>query len=236
MVDSGRVLQEAENLLRRMSPEARRLASRARARRWRAFARRLMRAAIAMLAVALGAALFGLFIAPLGIEGLLLSFVAMAVAAGVMLLWPGAPEPTAATLPQTDLAALPLRTEEWLERQRPALPAPAARLVDGIGLRLEALAPQLQGLDPREPAAVEVRKLIGEELPELIDGYRRVPEALRRETRNGMSPDRQLVEGLGVVDSELKRMTEQIASGDLNRLATQGRYLELKYRGDEAEG
>jgi hypothetical protein len=195
-----------------------------------------MRAAIAMLAVALGAALFGLFIAPIGIEGLLLTFVAMAAAAGVMLFWPSAPEPTAATLVQTDLAALPLRTEEWLERQRPALPAPAARLVDGIGLRLEALAPQLQGLDPREPAAVEVRKLIGEELPELIDGYRRVPEALRRETRNGMSPDRQLVDGLGVVDSELKRMTEQIASGDLHRLATQGRYLELKYRGDEAEG
>lgn len=236
MVDSSRVLQEAENLLRRMSPEARRLADRARARRWRAFIRRLMRAAIAMLAVAVGAALFGLFIAPIGIEGLLLAFVAMAVAAGVMLFWPGAAEPDAATLVQTDLAALPLRTEEWLERQRPALPAPAARLVDGIGLRLEALAPQLQGLDPREPAAAEVRKLIGEELPELIDGYRRVPEALRREARNGMSPDRQLVEGLGVIDSELSRMTEQIASGDLHRLATQGRYLELKYRGGEAEG
>lgn len=236
MVDSGRVLQEAENLLRRMSPEARRLANRARARRWRAFVRRLVRAALAMLAVVLGAALFGLFVAPLGIEGLLLTFVAMAVAAGVMLFWPGAAEPTAATLAQSDLAALPARAEEWLERQRPALPAPAARLIDGIGLRLEALAPQLQGLDPREPAAIEVRKLIGEELPELIDGYRRVPAGLRRETRNGMSPDRQLVEGLGVIGSELARMTEQIASGDLHRLATQGRYLELKYRGDGAEG
>jgi hypothetical protein len=47
-----------------------------------------------------------------------------------------------------------------------------------------------------------------------------------------MSPDKQLVEGLHVVDAELQRMSEQLASGDLHKLATQGRYLELKYQGD----
>jgi hypothetical protein len=233
MVDSGRVIEQAEALLRRMSPEARRLATRARQRRWQAFVRRLARAALAMLAIAFAAGMFGLLVAPLGIEGLLLAFVAMALTAGIILFWPSAPEPTPETLVKTDLAALPLRTEEWLERQRPALPAPAARLVDGIGLKLEALAPQLQTLDPREPAAAEIRKLIGEELPELIDGYRRVPQNLRRDGRNGMSPDKQLVEGLTVVESELGRMAEQLATGDLDKLATQGRYLELKYRGGE---
>ena len=232
MVDSGRVIEQAEALLRRVSPEARRLAQRARQRRWRAFLRRITRAAMAMLAVATGAALFGLFVDPLGIEGLMLAFVAMAVTAGAIMFWPSASEATPETLVKTDLAALPLRTEEWLERQRPALPAPAVQLIDGIGIRLEALAPQLQTLDPREPAAAEIRKLIGEELPELIGGYQRVPQALRRENRNGMSADKQLVEGLAVVESELGRMTEQLASGDLHRLATQGRYLELKYRGD----
>ena len=233
MVDSGRVIEQAEALLRRMSPEARRLATRARQRRWQAFVRRLARAALAMLAIAFAAGMFGLLVSPLGIEGLLLAFVAMALAAGIILFWPAAAEPTPETLVKTDLAALPLRTEEWLERQRPALPAPAARLVDGIGLKLEALAPQLQTLDPREPAAAEIRKLIGEELPELIDGYRRVPQNLRRDGRNGMSPDKQLVEGLTVVESELGRMTEQLASGDLHKLATQGRYLELKYKGGD---
>lgn len=233
MVDSGRVLEQAEALLRRVSPEGRRLAARARQRRWQAFIRRLVRAALAMLGIAFAAAMFGLLVSPLGIEGLLLSFVAMALAAGLILFWPSGPDPTPEILVRTDLAALPLRTEEWLERQRPALPAPAARLVDGIGLKLEALAPQLQGLDPREPAAIEIRKLIGEELPELIDGYRRVPPNLRREARNGMSPDKQLADGLAVVESEIGRMTEQLASGDLHKLATQGRYLELKYRGEE---
>jgi hypothetical protein len=41
-----------------------------------------------------------------------------------------------------------------------------------------------------------------------------------------------LIEGLNVVDAELQRMSEQLASGDLYKLATQGRYLELKYQGD----
>src|SRR3546814_6779856 len=129
---------------------------------------------------------------------------------------------------KTDLAELPLRIEEWLERQRAALPAPAARLVDGIALKLEALTPQLQTLEPREPAAAEIRKLIGEELPELVNGYRRVPQSLRRDGRNGMNPDNQLIDGLHVVDAELARMTDQLASGELHKLATQGRYLELK--------
>jgi hypothetical protein len=230
MRDSDRVIAQAEALLRRVSPEARRLAQRARARRWQSWARRILRVALAVFAIAIGAGVYGLAIAPLGFLGIMLAFAAMVLAAGLILFWPGEATPTPQALVQTDLAQLPLRTEQWLERQRPALPAPAARLVDGIGLRLEALAPQLEGLDPREPAAIELRKLIAEELPELIDGYRRVPQAMRAKSDHGISPDNQLAEGLAVVDSELDRMTAQLASGDLNKLATQRRYLELKYR------
>jgi hypothetical protein len=232
MVDSGRVIAQAEALLRRTSPEGRRLAARGRQRRWRSLVRRVARAMFAVLAIGFAGALFGLTVTPLGIEGLLLTLVMMAVAGGAILFWPAAPAPSPAALGRAELAALPLRAEEWLERQRPALPAPAARLIDQIGLGLETLAPQLQTLDAREPAAAEIRKLIADELPALVDGYRRVPTRLRGETGNGTSPDRQLVDGLEVVRGELARMSEQLASGDLHRLATQGRYLELKYRGD----
>ena len=62
------------------------------------------------------------------------------------------------------------------------------------------------------------------------------PGERRREGRDGPSPDRQLIDGLAVVDGELARMTAQLASGDLHKLATQGRYLELKYKGDGALG
>ena len=113
------------------------------------------------------------------------------------------------------------------------MPPPAQRLADSIGVKLEQLTPQLQALDEKEPAALEIRRLIADELPELVTGYLRVPNHLRRDGLNGMSPDKQLVEGLNVVESELQRMSEQIASGDLQRIATQSRYLELKYQGME---
>jgi hypothetical protein len=156
----------------------------------------------------------------------------MMIVGFAILLWPSEPAPTPQAMARADLPLLPAQTERWLEAQRPALPAPAQRLADDIGVQLAAIAPQLRELDPLEPAAEEVRKLMAVELPELIDGYRKLPENLRRETRNGTSPDRQLIEGLKVVDEELKRMSEQLASGDLHKLATQNRYLELKYRGD----
>lgn len=231
MVDSSRVLEQAEELLRRASPEARRLKMRARQRRWVAFKQRVRLALYAMLAIVVAAGLFGTFVTPLGFGGVMLTLALMLLTALVILMAGGSPEPKAEELVQGDLKLLPLKTEQWLEQQRPALPAPAARLVDGIGVRLEALAPQLATLDPREPAAAAIRKLVGEELPELINGYQRVPVSLRREDRDGLAPDRQLVEGLTVVESELGRMTEQLAAGDLTKLATQGRYLELKYRG-----
>jgi hypothetical protein len=143
------------------------------------------------------------------------------------------PEETVQSLAVSDITLLPQKTEAWLQRQRPALPAPAQRLADGIGLKLEALAPQLAALDPREPAAAEVRKLLATELPELIEGYNRVPLSLRKDDSNGPAPDKQLIEALGVVDSELARMSADLATGDLQKLATQGRYLELKYKDDD---
>ena len=179
-----------------------------------------------------GVPLFALFIQPLGIGGILLAAMAFAGSILAALLWPAGNIVAPEALPQTALARLPLSTEAWLASQRRALPAPAQRLADGIGVRLEQLSPQLANLSEKEPAALEVRRLIADELPELVSGYQRVPAHLRREGLNGMSPDKQLIDGLAVVDSELARMSEQLASGDLTKLATQGRYLELKYQGE----
>jgi hypothetical protein len=221
----------AGDMLYRHSPEGRRIRQRARARRVKAMARIVRRMILAMVVVVVVTVGWGLAIGPIGIGGLMAAGLAILLAwVAILSLSTRPPSPTA--IATSDLPLLPERTEEWLQQQRPTLPAPAARLVDGIGLKLEALAPQLATLDPREPAAAEIRKLLCEELPELVDGYKRVPEALRRTGRDGPSPDRQLVDGLSVVDGEIARMTEQLASGDLHKLATQGRYLELKYRGE----
>lgn len=235
MVDSRATMDRAEEVLARIRTRTNPRAIKAHRRRVVGFFRRLKYAFFGVLAVALAGGLIGSFVTPLGIWGFFLMLIAMAVVFFGILSWPHAPEPTTEQLTKSDLPLLPSRTERWLEGQRPALPAPAQLLADEIGIKLEALGPQLARLDPREPAAYEFRKLMAEELPELVDGYRRVPEAMRRETRNGTSPDKQLVEGLRVVDEELQRMSQQLAGTDLDKLATQGRYLELKYRGEDGE-
>ncbi|HEX8447464.1 MAG TPA: hypothetical protein VF649_12730 [Sphingomonas sp.] len=234
MADANRVVEDAEALLRRVSPEGRQRLTRRRARRRQKLIGTSKRLALVTVAALLAMIAIGWF-HPLGIGGIMLFGIAMMIAWGIILLTSAEPDARTEELASVDLTRLPHRTESWLEQQRPALPAPAMRLVDDIGLKLDALGPQLAALDPREPAAVEIRKLIAEELPELITGYRRVPPGLRGgAARSGLNPDRQLLDGLTVVDDELARMAEQLASGDLHKLATQGRYLELKYRGDES--
>jgi len=236
MADSRATMDRAEEILERVRARTSPRQVRAHRRRVAGFFRRLKYACLAVLAVMLAGGLIGSFVTPLGIGGFFLMLVAMAVLFFTILGWPRSAEPTPQQIARTELPMLPQQTERWLEAQRPALPAPAQQLADQIGIKLEAMAPQFAKLDPREPAAYELRKLVAEELPELVDGYRRVPDAMRREARNGgLSPDRQLVEGLRVVDEELLRMSERLASDDLDKLATQGRYLELKYRGEDGQ-
>ncbi len=196
---------------------------------------RARRALVAGVAIILAAFAYGVFVGPLGIGGVLAVGLLIVLAALLMLSLPTTKRvrvPDVKSLPATPLPQLPSRAKAWLDGQRLALPAPARTLADGIGLKLAALEPQLAMLDEREPAAAAVRRLIGDELPELVRGYGAVPVGLRKTETDGMMPERQLIEGLSVVDSELKRMSEQLARGDLERLATQGKYLELKYRGE----
>jgi hypothetical protein len=238
MADDNPILNTAEELLRRVSPEGRARARRQRERRKRAFARLMQKIALAAIAVMAVTGAFGLFVAPVSDAGELVAFAIFCLVALVIIRTSREREPTPERIAAIDLPRLPQRTEEWLETQRRALPPPAARLLDGIGSKLESLAPQLDGLDPRGPAAGAVRKLLCDELPELVKGYQRVPQHLRRQPGiTGPSPDRQLCEGLSIIDEEISRMTQQLASGDMQLLATRGRYLELKYRsGDELSG
>ena len=200
----------------------------------RSAAIRARRALVAGVAIILAAFAYGVFVGPLGIGGVLAVGLLIVLAGLLMLSLPTANRvrvPDAKSLPATPLPLLPSRTRAWLDGQRLALPAPARSLADGIGLKLAALEPQLATLDEREPAAAAVRRLIGDELPELMRGYGAVPVGLRKTDTDGIVPERQLLDGLAVVDSELKRMSDQLARGDLERLATQGKYLELKYQG-----
>ncbi len=78
-----------------------------------------------------------------------------------------------------------------------------------------------------------MRRLLAEELPELVRGYQKVPRALRGQPlHGGHSPDRHVIEGLATIDEEIGRMQARLAADDVRALATQQRYLEIKYKGD----
>ncbi len=193
------------------------------------FWKKVGRIGIAAGAILVGAGIIGMIINGLGFVGVMATVMAIMCAAIFFSSYPKMKVPSAENLPNEKLDVLAGKTEIWLESQRPLLPAPAVKLIDGIGVQLDALAPQLQTLDEREPAAMEVRKLVGEHLPELITGFRKIPPHLQKEPRNGRTPEEQLIGGLKTIGHEIDGMTRKIANGELDKLAVRERYLELKY-------
>jgi hypothetical protein len=232
MSRSDEVLERASLTLERARERHGQVAPRARRRREAEVLRRLGRIALADGAILIAALVLGWFV-PLGVAGALL-VVTLLIAATLFFAALPVTRPVAIEqLVQAPIKSLPSQTERWLATQRPALPAPAVSLADAIGIKLDTLSAQLATLPDDEPAASEVRKLLGEQLPELIRGYNRVPEPLRRVERNGRTPDQQLVDGLRIIDGEIAAMTQHLAQGDLDSLATRERYLQIKYQGEE---
>jgi hypothetical protein len=181
------------------------------------------------------AGIFGLAVMPLGLFGALAVMLLMVAVTVAIAFAPGTRPVTVETLAKSDLKALPLQTTRWLDAQRPALPAPAVLVADRIGLRLDTLGKQLQSVADETPAGVDIRRLVGEQLPDFVRDYQRVPAELRAAERNGKTPDRQLVEGLELIEREISQMSEELARGDLDSLETRGRFLEMKYKdGDTA--
>jgi len=233
MSDHLPIPSQAEAMIRRVSPEGRARAQREQQRRQRAAVRLAIRCTIAALIVAGVAAAANRVIGPIGLAGLIVAIIGFAIACVAIGIATRERPPRAEELSQAELARLPERAGAWLELQRPALPAPAVRLLDGIEARLGAMAPQLAGLDVRSPAANAVRRLLATELPGLVEGYKRLPPTQRTQQRDdGRSPDAHLLHGLALVDAEIDRMTGQLARGAFDELATQSRFLELKYEGD----
>ena len=235
MSEVDKIRLSAESAIERSRTRRRPIGTKSVALRRQHLYKKLGRMLVAGGIVLIGAAVFGALIQPLGFVGLLALFVLLIGVAVLFGKWPPFPEPRQQDLPKADLKQLAGRTEIWLEAQRPALPAPARQLVDGIGVQLDLLAPQLQTLDPATPAAANIRKLVGEDLPELVAGYQRIPAGLRTEAHAGRTPDETLVGGLKMLESEIGNAARSLAAGELDKLATRERYLQLKYQGLEGD-
>lgn len=189
--------------------------------------RRMRNMALGLFLVLVGAILYGTFVAPLGFAGV----VATAMLAMCMMILMGSlpssrrAAPKLEKLPEAPLSQLPLHVEGWLEAQRPALPAPAAREVDRIMAQLDRLAPELQRMDPATPEADEARRLLSDHLPRLVKSYAEVPVT----HRTSAEAQAHFRDGLKVVGGEIDRLTSDLARERLKALETEGRFLESRY-------
>lgn len=200
----------------------------------RHLARKVARMVVVVVGIVVAAIVAGLVIGGIGVTGIILTVLTMVLAVGIFAAFPRFKVPTQTSLAQGDVRRLVGNTELWLEAQRPALPAPAVTLVDQIGVQLDALGLQLDGLDDSVPAVSEVRKLVGEHLPELVSSYTSIPRHLRNEQHAGRTPDEQLADSLGKISTEIDSVTRQLAEGAIDKLAIRTRYLDYKYGGAEA--
>lgn len=174
---------------------------------------------IVTIAMVLGLGAFGMVAAAM----MVLAVTMLAIFA------PATPVPTPERIAKSELKALPAQTARWLDAQRPALPAPAVPILARLDRQLDTLGVQLAALDEDSPVALEIRRLVGEQLPAFVGDYARVPPAMRATPRNGMTPDQQLLDGLGVIEREIGEVSARLAQGDLDALETKRRFLEVKY-------
>ncbi|GAB5352330.1 hypothetical protein [Qipengyuania sp. 483] len=191
--------------------------------------RKLRNLLLAVFAIWVAGGIAGAILGGIGFWGVMAVVLATVIAIGIFSSFPKLKTPKRVDINKGTVQQMVGQTELWLEAQRPALPAPAVRIVDDMGVQLDALGLQLDGLDQNHPKAREVRSLVGEQLPQMIDSYRRIPANLRTEKRAGATPDEQLTDSLGKISGEIDSITRQLAEGSLDDLAIKHRYLDYKF-------
>lgn len=231
-IDFNSAFQTAEDFLRRhIKPKAVTAAEkRRRERRAKAALRRLTRAASVTGASGVGLIGYGAAVAPVGAAGLAVAAVATAVAAGAALFWPA--RSPLGRISRVELIALVLEAEDWLLRQRQRLSGRAIPALDKIFFRLNDLHPHLPGLDPHGPLAWDLRRLLTDHLPRLIQSYGSLPATVRDDPLL-----QRLIEGLEILDEELIRICREASRDHMLSFEVQERFIGAKYKdGDELGG
>ena len=199
-----------------------------------ALLKRLRNIVLGVLGIFAVTSIAGWILNGIGFWGIMLTFVALIGVVGGFSMLPKVKIPKRTELKKGDAKQMVARTELWLEAQRPALPPPAVKVVEQLGVQLDALGLQLETIDQNNPAVGEVRALVGEYIPETIDNYRKIPAHLRSEQQAGKTADERLTESLGKISGEVDRVTRRLAEGALDDLAIKSRYLDYRFGGAEA--
>lgn len=184
--------------------------------------------AVGVLGVSgIGAGVYGAAVGGLGVEALLIGVpLAGAAAVGAALLPTRRrlpPLPKLAELPPARLVPV---AREWFERRRATLPRAAAPVAARVLARLDAMAPLVAALPAGDPRVADLRRLLADHLPRLVEAYAAVPEAARAaDGAVGAS----VVTGLGAAVGELDRLWADLSGAKVRDLAVEGRFLEERY-------
>lgn len=203
-------------------------------RRARRAGQKAVRMALTVVAVIVATIVYGVAMGPIGIGSLMLIVLATIAACVLLGIFPRDTAPPPVKLATAKPAVLPAQVDAWLDAKRRALPALAAPRVDAISAQLAALGPQLAAVPAGDPTALELNRLLGKHLPELVDRYEKVAPAQRKAATipGGPTIERQFVDGLGLIEAELARVNEQLGASDRDAFAVQGKFLETRYGKD----
>jgi hypothetical protein len=227
------VLRQADEFLRRnMKSKAVRAAEKRREQRQSREAElRLKRAAL--VGGASGAAILGVgtLVAPVAAPVLAAAGGGALLLAFGSLFRPSRHRAADGNFSQAELAELPGDAEDWLLARRDGLPLDCRPLLDRIFQRLGDLQPHLAALAPHSSAAWEARRLLGDHLPRLILAYEAIPGSVREEDPDVRS---RLDSGLETVADALDELCREVCRNPLMTFETQGRFLQSRYRGEDA--
>jgi len=212
-----------------LTAETRSIGRRSRELKNRHFLGRIWRMMLGVAGVIAAAMVIGLLIGGIGFTGLFFTALTALLVAVLLLRYPRLQIPTRQQLAQGSLRTIVGNTELWLESRRPALPPPAVRVIDQLGVQLDALGLQLAHMGDEAPAADEIRKLVGEHLPDIVGSYTAIPAHLRSQPRGGTSPDEQLTDSLLRISEEIESLARHLADGSIDDLAIKARYLDYRY-------
>jgi hypothetical protein len=202
----------------------------------RAVGLRVANMGLAIGALVVATIAFGLFVGPIGINGLFLVLLATLAILILFSLWPMEPKRIAYN-EQVPTRTVVRQLDSLLVRERRALPAPAATRIDAISAQLPLLENRLAEADPLDPLAQDARRLMGKHLPDLIDRYERVPAAYRQERDGeGLTVDERLVKSLDAARQALDEIGGKLAQSDREAFETQGRFIESRYKDPDAAG
>ena len=225
--DFDRLLNQTEDFLRRhIKPRHVVAAEKRRSKRKvKAAMRRFNRAVAVTGASGAGVVGYGMAVAPLGTAALIATGAATVIGAGAVLLWPQ--RSPLDRISREELAALVLESEAWLLEQRKLLPGRAVPALDTIFFRLNDLHPHLETLEPNGTTAWDLRRVLTDHLPRLLQSYAGLTETVRQSDPDLLS---RFIEGMKTLDEELVRICREASRDHLHSLEVQGEFLKSRYK------